>query len=191
MEPLPPDAEVVLDEAAIAALVDRLGREIAAARGGRPVVAVPVLTGALFFATDLVRAYRRHGGAVTAIHPVSVSSYRNSTRPEGPPVVAGCPPRAAIEGRDVLLLDTIVDSGATVEALERAFTALGAAEVLVACLLDKVAARRRPVAPRFRGAEAPDLFLVGYGLDAEGRFRDWPHVSALRHRPDGPVGSPR
>lgn len=190
MEPPPPDAEVVLDEAAIAALVDRLGREIAHERAGRPVVAVPVLTGALFFATDLVRALRRHGGLVAAIHPVSASSYRDATRPVGPPVVVGCPPRAAIEGRAVLLLDTIVDSGATVEALEAEFRALGAAEVLVACLLDKAAARRRPIAPRFRGVEAPDRFLVGYGLDVAGRFRDWPHVSALRTRPIGPVGSP-
>jgi len=189
VEPLPPGADVVLDETAIAALVERLGWEIAAARDGRPVVAVPVLTAAIYFATDVLRAYRRHGGAVAAIQPVSVSSYRDATRAEGPPVVVGRPSRASIEGRAVLVLDTIVDSGATVEALEREFIALGATEVLVACLLDKVAARRRPVAPRFRGVEAPDRFLVGYGLDVAGRFRDWPGVAALPTRPVEPVGS--
>jgi hypoxanthine phosphoribosyltransferase len=126
---------------------------------------------------------------VAAIHPVSVSSYRKSTRPEGPPVIVGCPPRASIEGRAILVLDTIVDSGSTFEALAREFEALGAAEVFVACLLDKVAARRRPVVPRFRGVEAPDRFLVGYGLDVAGRLRDWPEVVALPTRPSGPVGS--
>jgi hypoxanthine phosphoribosyltransferase len=188
----PPTAEfdVILDAAAIAALVARLAREIAPAFDGRPVVALPVMTGACFFAPDLLRALVARGTDVEAIRPVSVSSYGAGTTSSGAPEVVGLPPRPAIEGRHLLVIDTIVDTGATVEVLGRELAALGAASVRVACLLDKVAGRTRSVVPTWRGIVAPDRFLVGYGLDAAGRYRALPFVGAIRGRDRDPTFAP-
>ena len=179
--------DVILDATTIAALVERLAGAIALALGSTPVVAVPVMTGACFFAPDLLRALVARGADIEAIRPVSISSYGAGTTSSGVPVVVGLPPRLAIEGRDVLVIDTIVDTGATVELLGRELAALGAASVRVACLLDKVTGRSRPVTPTWRGVEAPDRFLVGYGLDAAGRFRTLPFVGAIRGRDLGPM----
>lgn len=186
----PTEFDVILDAASIAALVERLAREIAPAFGARPVVAIPVMTGACFFAPDLLRALVAHGTEIEAIRPVSVSSYGAGTASSGAPVVVGLPPRPAIEGRQVLVLDTIVDTGATVEVLGRELAVLGPAVVRVACLIDKVAGRTRPVSPTWRGIEAPDRFLVGYGLDAAGRHRALPFVGAIRGRDRDPTAAP-
>ena len=170
--------DVILDAAAITALVERLAGEVALAFGGRPIVAVPVMTGAVFFAPDLLRALAARGADIEAIRPVSVSSYGTGTTSSGAPVVVGLPPRPAIEGRDVLVIDTIVETGATVALLLRELTGMGAASVRVAALLQKGEAR--PIA--FLGIKAPDRFLVGYGLDAAGRYRTLPFVGAIRER---------
>lgn len=184
----PPTAEfdVILDAAAIAALVECLAREIAPTFARESVVAIPVMTGACFFAPDLLRALVTHGIDVEAIRPVSVSSYGAGTTSSGSPMVVELPSRPAIEGRHVLVIDTIVDTGATVEVLGRELASLGAASVRVACLLDKVAGRTRPIAPTWRAIEAPDRFLVGYGLDAAGRYRALPFVAAIRGRDSRP-----
>jgi len=191
-----PDAtalDVILDAAAIAAHVDRIAAEIAATTRDRPLVAMPVLFGALFFGPDLVRRLLARGVEVADVVPVTVSSYgaspaADATVSSGEPLVRGLPRRPSIEGRDVLVIDTIVDTGATIERLAHDLSALGATSVRTACLLDKVARRARPVAPTWRGITAPDRFLVGYGLDLSGRWRGLPVVGAIGVRDPSPTG---
>jgi hypoxanthine phosphoribosyltransferase len=177
-EPAEPRPEPVASAAQIAAAVERIAHDVATSLAGRRVVAVPVLNGALFFSADLLRALAGRleiEGYASAV----VSSYGDGR--EAGTLRIGCfPERAALEERTVLVIDTVVDTGGTIEAARREALARGAREVVVACLVDKPARRRSGVAsPEWRGLDGPDRFLVGYGLDARGRWRTLPWLGAL------------
>ena len=171
--------EVLYDASAIAAAVGRLAREVARDLEGREALAVPVLNGGLFFAADLLRALSG-SSAVTTVASAVASSHADGVSPAGPLSIAAFPAATLVRGRTVLLVDTVVDSGVTAHALERAARERGAADVRLVCLADKRARRRAPIAPHWSEFEAPDRFLVGYGLDVEGRFRALPYLAALR-----------
>ena len=171
--------EVLYDARAIAAAVERLAGEVARELEGREALAVPVMNGGLFFAADLLRALAGSTAVATVASAVA-SSHADGASPAGPLTIAAFPAASLVEGRTVLLVDTVVDSGATAHALERAARERGAVDVRLVCLADKPARRRAPIAPHWSGFSAPDRFLVGYGLDVEGRFRALPYLAALR-----------
>jgi hypoxanthine phosphoribosyltransferase len=116
---------------------------------------------------------------VEAVASARIASYGDGTSPAGPPRVVAFPSRAVLEGRTVLLVDTVVDTGRTAAAAAHAAREAGAARVVLACLADKTARRTESTTPDWRGFEAPDRFLVGYGLDAAGRWRCLPYLAAL------------
>lgn len=137
-----------------------------------------VLSGSMIFAADLVRCLR----LPVRIEAVSVCSYPDgATESCGPRIELS--PRAGLAGRDVLIVDDILDSGRTLRALSRAVKATGPASIKTCVLLRKV----RPgindtVQPDFVGFEVADEFVVGYGMDFNNLYRNLPDICVLaRH----------
>ncbi len=183
-----PDIQRVLySEQHIALALDRVAGEIqrALAPGGRAqaqrseedpgFTLVAVLKGACVFAADLLR--RLDGPVELAF--VAASSYRDGTT-SGTLHLDLFPSQAEIQGRRLLLVDDILDTGRTLQALRRELLARGAIEVRTCAFLDKPARRCVDLEADFRCFEVEDLFVVGYGLDFAGRYRNLPYVGELR-----------
>ncbi|MSR28644.1 MAG: hypoxanthine phosphoribosyltransferase [Phycisphaerales bacterium] len=165
---------VLVDEEAIARRVRELGALLASDfNDGRDIVLIPVLTGAIVFAADLMRAIPTR----VKISMVSVSSYGAATTSQGA-VRAGSLP-SGLAGKHVVIVDEILDSGATVQLLRREIGSLGAASLRVCVLLRKQ--RRQALATQCEmvGFDIPDVFVVGYGLDFNDEFRNMPFVGVL------------
>ena len=168
--------EVLFDEQAIRTRVRALADEIAAAGFTEPLV-VPVLTGSFLFAADLIRAL--HGAAVTPeIDFISLSSYGQGTEPGGRIDILR-DLKAEPAGRDVLIVDDILDTGRTLAFVRDLLAARGARRVAACVLLDKQARRTVPVEAEYVGFDCPDIFVVGYGMDLAHRFRELPFVGRI------------
>ena len=176
MERVPP----LISAESIAARVRELAGEIVAARRADPgdgFVVLVMLKGAFVFAADLVRALDE-AGAAPPIDFMSVSSYGSGAESSGA-VVLETKPRLEVAGKEVLLVDDILDTGRSLEAVSRWLREEGAARVRSCVLLDKPARRVVEIDADFRGFEVPDRFLVGYGLDHDERWRHLPYVGTL------------
>jgi hypoxanthine phosphoribosyltransferase len=141
---------------------------------GRPLTIVGVLTGSLMFLSDLVRQL----DVPLRIGFIQASSYRGAATKPG---VLHIDPeiRADVQGRHVLLLDDILDTGQTLRHLMAHLAELKPASVKVAVLLRKKGRQRHPVEADFIGFEIPDEFVVGYGLDFNDEYRQLPYVAIL------------
>jgi len=171
-----PDIDRVLHtEAQIQARIADLAREISVRLGPGPLTVVGVLNGAVVFVADLIR----HLDVPLELAFVSASSYRNGTT-SGELELDFLPRPAAIVGRRVLLVDDILDTGRTMSALVREFRRRGAAEVHTCVLLDKPSRRVVDVGRAFVGFSIEDAFVVGYGLDFAGLYRNLPYIGVLR-----------
>jgi hypoxanthine phosphoribosyltransferase len=170
MDPVPE----LISASRIAERVEELAGEIAGADGADGLHVVVVLNGAFVFAADLLRAFDRRG-ARPGVDFLAVSSYGDGTESSGD-VQFRCPPKCPVEGRDVLLLDDILDTGRSLGVVKRWLERHGAARVRTCVLLDKPARRVAEMEVDFRGFEVPDRFLVGYGLDHAERYRHLPYV---------------
>lgn len=159
----------------IQAGLQRLSREIEASYAGAEFTAVGVLKGAVVFMADLVRNLN----TTVEMAFVGASSYGAGTV-SGELKLNFFPHEGEIKGRRVLLLDDILDTGKTMSALKREFLERGAAEVKTCVFLDKPARRAVELEADFRCFEVEDLFVVGYGLDYAGRYRNLPYVGALK-----------
>lgn len=167
--------EVLIDEAEIAAALDRLAAEVSAAYAGRDLLIVGVLKGAVFAVTDLLRRLT----IPAKIDFMAVSSYGSSTSSSG--VVRILKDLDTnIEGRDVLIVEDIVDSGLTLNYLMKNLSSRKPASVAVLTMLTKPSRREVNVKVQFVGFEVPDVFVVGYGLDYDEDFRGIPQVMALK-----------
>ena len=136
---------------------------------------IPVLEGSFVFAADLVRSLDLR----LKLAFVKVESYRGGVVP-GDLTLKFAPEREEIEGRRVLLVDDILDTGRTLHHLRSEFEALGAARVSTCVLLDKPSRRRVSIEADYRVFEVPDDFVVGYGLDRAGAYRNLPYVGVLK-----------
>jgi hypoxanthine phosphoribosyltransferase len=159
---------------ALAARVVELGREVARDYAGRTPVLVGVLKGAVVFLADLMRAI---DGPVECDF-IAVSSYGESTRSSGI-VRLTKDLSASIEGRDVLVVEDIVDTGRTLAYLLRNLQTRQPRSLRVCTLLDKPSRRAVPVTLDYVGIAVPDRFVVGYGLDHAGLHRNLPYVAVL------------
>lgn len=166
---------VLLDEAAIARRLDTLASELTAFYRGKPLVVVVLMKGSYLFAADLLRRL----DLPLEVEFLRVSSY------EG--VVSSGEIRfqetslPAINGRHLLLLDDILDTGATLQAVRRHFEATTQAESIRSCvLLHKQTPRHNGTLADHVGFEIPDLFVVGYGLDYCEKYRHLPVIGVLR-----------
>jgi hypoxanthine phosphoribosyltransferase len=172
---VPPGIQRVLIPAGdLTARVDELGRQIRGDYAGRTPILVGVLKGAVVFLSDLMRAI----DAPCECDFIAVSSYGASTRSSGI-VELTKDLSVSIEGRDVLIVEDIVDTGRTLAYLIRNLETRQPRSLLVCALLDKASRREVPVSLDYVGFTIPDEFVVGYGLDFAGLHRNLPHVAVL------------
>jgi hypoxanthine phosphoribosyltransferase len=154
--------------------VRELGVEISRDYESRNLVLVGVLKGAVFFLSDLMR----HIEIPCEVDFMAVASYGSATVSSG--VVRILKDLdSAIEGRDVLIVEDIVDSGLTLQYLLRSLGARNPATLEVCALLTKPERRKVELPTRYVGFEIPNRFAIGYGLDHEERYRNLPYVAAL------------
>jgi hypoxanthine phosphoribosyltransferase len=154
--------------------VRQLGAEISRDYADKDLLLIGVLKGAVFFLADLMREIE----APCEVDFMAVASYGSATESSG--VVRILKDLdTPIEGRDVLIVEDIVDSGLTLQYLLRTLEARGPASLEVCALLTKPERRRVDLPTRYIGFEIPDKFAIGYGLDHAERYRNLPYVAAL------------
>ena len=170
----PDVGEILVQPDELARRVRELGGEISRDYAGRELLLICVLKGAVFFLSDLMRSL----DVPCEVDFMAVASYGSATESSG--VVRILKDLdAAIEGRDVLIVEDIVDSGLTLQYLLRNLGGRGPRSLEVCALLTKPERRRVELSPRYVGFEIPDRFVVGYGLDHAERFRNLPYVAVL------------
>jgi hypoxanthine phosphoribosyltransferase len=175
-------SEVLIDEVRLRARVAELGEEISADYAGRELLLIGVLKGAVFFMADLMR----HLTVTCEVDFMAISSYGASTDSSG--VVRILKDLDInIDGRDVLVVEDIIDSGLTLSYLIRNLEAREPASLAVCALLTKPDRREIDVPVRYVGFEIPNRFVIGYGLDFAERYRNLPYVGVLHPDliPDG------
>ena len=161
---------------AIERRIDELAAAIAAAVPP-DVTVVGLLKGSFMFAADLIRALDRHG-LKPHVEFLQVSSYGLETESSGKVKVIGGMPETA-EGRDILLVDDIQDTGRTLAFTAELLKAHGARRIWSAALLDKPSRRVVPFEVEFIGFEIEDVFVVGYGIDYAERYRHLPYIGRV------------
>ena len=171
-----PNLEVLLSEQLIQDRVKVLGARITSDYAGRNPLLIGVLKGACFFLTDLLRAIDTRVG----IEFMAISSYGASTRTSGEVRILK-DLDVPVEGRDLIVVEDIVDTGLTLSYLLRNLKSRGAASVKLVALLDKYERREREVEIDYLGFQIPDHFVVGYGLDYAERYRNLPFIAVLKN----------
>ncbi|HTZ54611.1 MAG TPA: hypoxanthine phosphoribosyltransferase [Candidatus Acidoferrum sp.] len=155
--------EVLFDAPAIAERVGELGEEISRDYEGRVPVLIGVLNAAATFLADLTRAVKIpcefDAIAVTKFSSVEGIRFLKDTS-------------ASIEGRHVILVDDTIDTGMTLQYVFKSLAARSPASLAVCTLLDRPARRIADIEVKYRGFEIPDVYVVGYGLDYRGRYRE-------------------
>jgi hypoxanthine phosphoribosyltransferase len=166
---------VLFDESRIRARVREVGSQITRDTAGKDLVLLALLKGGAIFLSDLMRAVDRpievdfawvssYGGGTTSSREVQLKVF----------------PDQDLSGKTVVIVDDILDTGHTLAAVTRKLRELGAIEVLSCVLLDKPARREVAIAASYRGFEIENQFVVGYGLDYDGRYRNLPYIGVLR-----------
>lgn len=171
-----PTVSIRFSAAEIANRVDEMAKELAGKLAPDTLV-VSVLKGSFVFAADLIRALSRTG-ADWSMDFLTLSSYGTATETTGSVKVV----RDIVDdvrGRDVLLVDDILESGYTLSFAKNLLLERGAKRVSICTLLDKPAKRRTQLQADFVGFQAGDEFLVGYGLDWAHRFRGLPYIGVV------------
>lgn len=171
---------VLFDAETIAARNLTLAGEIAAA-GYSNLLVVSVLKGSFVFAADLIRAL--HGaGLAPEVEFIALSSYKTGTTSAGK-VTLVRDVESDVAGRDVLIIDDILESGRTLSFAKKLMKKRGAKRVGVAVLLEKPGKLAQPLKAEHVGFVVPDLFVVGYGMDVGHAFRELPYVGVVEDKP--------
>ncbi|HAV62844.1 MAG TPA: hypoxanthine phosphoribosyltransferase [Verrucomicrobiales bacterium] len=167
-------AAVLVDESSLARRIRSLAREIQREYRGKDLVIVSLLNGTVMFLADLVR----HLNLPLRLDFVGVSSYGAGT--ESRELVFTKELRLDVRGREVLLVDDILDTGNTLWAVLKKLRALKPRRIRTCVLLDKPERRQRKVAADHVGFVIPNEFVVGYGLDYAERYRNLPFIGVLK-----------
>lgn len=181
---LPPH-EILFDEAALAARIRALARDIRREAPSDDLVVVGILQGSVVFVADLARELARLG-MNPRLELVWTSLYEADGRSRPEPLLLRDLPEGpgGPEGRAVLLVDDILDSGRTLAFLRDRIASRRPAWLRTCVLLDKPSGRSEPVEADFRGFLAPDAWVFGYGLDTDGEGRALPYLAARSHLRD-------
>ena len=169
--------EVLITPRRLARRVDEVAREIAAAGPGENLVVIGILRGSFIFLADLVRWF-----SLNDLHPridfMIMESYGSGTTAQKEPTVTrDC--TIDLAGADVVVVDDILDTGRTLQKAVAHLRAKGAKTVRTCALLDKPSRRIVPFEADFVGFKIEDAFVVGYGLDYDGRHRELPHIAKV------------
>lgn len=167
---------VLIDEATIRRRVSEMAREIAAAYAetGDGITIVPLMTGSIIFVADLVRQlpFKLRIGLVTVS-----SYYGRSTTSQGATLQGVLP---SLSGQNVLVVDDVLDSGVTLRLVQNVIRQANPRDLKTAVLLRKPGAGPLPEPVDFVGFDIPNEFVVGYGLDFDGLYRNLPQIAVLR-----------
>ncbi len=166
----------LIDEKRIAARVKELGRELSLLCKDGEWTAVSVLKGSFMFFADLIRAI----DADVKTEFLGVSSYGNATQSTGE-VKLTLDLTSAVEGKNVLLVEDIVDSGLTMDYLAKTLRARSPKSIKTCALLFKPGALKVDVKPDYVGFEIGNEFVVGYGLDYQGYYRNLPYIAQVNN----------
>lgn len=167
---------VLFDEETIAERVRAIAARIKAANPENLLV-IAILRGSFIFAADLVRALH-HVGLAPSIEFMQLASYHSGMASSGQITVIKDVDNS-VDGRDVLLIDDILESGRTLAFAKDLMVARGAKRVMTAVLIEKPVRRAVQFEADFVGFTAPDRFLVGYGMDVAHKFRELPYVGMI------------
>ena len=170
-----PNLEVLLSAEQIQSRIRELGAEIARDYAGRNPLLITVLKGACTFLSDLMRAADIQLG----VEFIAISSYGSAMRTSGEVRILK-DLDVAVEGRHILVVEDIVDTGLTLNYLLANLKSRGAASVKLAALLDKHERREKEVPIDYLGFQIPDEFVVGYGLDFAERYRNLPFIAVVK-----------
>ena len=167
--------KVLLSEEEIKARVQEMGDQLYEVFKDKNPMFVGVLNGCFIFMADLVRAAQLK----SELEFIGVSSYKNATKSSGVVQITRDLQRD-ISGRDIIIVEDILDSGNTLAFLKNYLMTKGAASITIATLLDKPARREKPITADYAGFVVPDEFVVGYGLDYCQQYRNMPYIGVLK-----------
>lgn len=167
--------EVLFSEEEIAEIVRNMGRQISEDYKGKNLFLVSVLKGSLPFMADLMRQIT----IPCTIDFLAVSSYGKDTKTSGEVRVIK-DLDASLEGKDLLIVEDILDSGVTLSYLLKMLSARNPASIRLCTLLDKPERRRVDIHADYVGTSVPDEFIVGYGLDYAEEYRNLPYIGVLK-----------
>jgi hypoxanthine phosphoribosyltransferase len=165
---------VLISQAQIRARVRQLGKSLTRHYRGKRPIFLGVMNGALFFLTDLVRAVDLDDIEISTLGLASYAGTQSTGKILGLDAIAD-----SFKGRNVLIVDDILDTGRTLSALVARLKKLGAADVKICVLLEKRGKLEVPVIADWVGFKIADHFVVGYGLDYEGKYRGLRQVRVL------------
>jgi len=180
-----PNLEVLIPTEKIKDRISELGAEIARDYAGRNPLLIAVLKGACLFLSDLMRA----ADIPLNVEFIAISSYGAEMRTSGEVRILK-DLDVAIEGRHILVVEDIVDTGLTLSYLLANLKSRGAESVKLAALLDKFERREKEVPIDYLGFKIPDKFVVGYGLDFAERYRNLPFIAVLKNPQEAQLGLP-
>lgn len=171
-----PNLDVLYSAEQIAARIAELGKQITHDYAGRDLVLVSVLKGSCVFLADLMRVI----DLKLTIDFMSVSSYKDGTRSTGDVEILKDLSNS-IRGKDVLVVEDIIDTGLTLSRLLEILSSRGATSIKLASFLDKPEPRiKTELSIDYTGFVVPNEFVVGYGLDAAGRYRNLPFIAVVK-----------
>jgi len=168
--------DIFLGEKEIKEKVEELGRKITEDFKGEDILLVGVLKGSWIFLADLVREI----GTNVEISFISVSSYAGKKTVSSGVVRLLCDIDRPLDGRNVILVEDIVDTGLTLSYLRKLLYVRNPSTIKICTLLDKPSRRLADINPDYAGFEIPDEFVVGYGLDYDGQYRNLKNVCKLK-----------
>lgn len=169
-------SKVLIDEPTLQARIRELGAQITRDYAGKRLVVVGVLKGSVIFLADLLRAIGPEVDVETDF--VAVSSYAGTASTGAVRTLLDL--RQSPEGKDLLLIEDIVDTGLTLTSLTETLRAHRPRSLEVCTLLDKTECRKVPFQPKYTGFKIPNEFVVGFGLDYDERYRQLPCVGVLK-----------
>lgn len=173
---IPDTSKILITSDEISKMVSRVADEINRDYGDRPLLLVPILTGAFIFAADLVR----HLKMPVEIDFMQAASYQGQTSTGELKILKDL--KTDVKGRDVLIVEDVIDTGRTLSLLRDMLVGRGAGSVKICTAFDKPSGRVVDLTPDYDGIVVPDEFIVGYGLDLDGKFRDFGDIRVVRDK---------
>lgn len=181
--PAQPDLTRILYSAAqIQQRVSEMAREIAADYGHEEFLAVSIMKGSFVFTADLIR-YLFAQNAFPVLDFITLSSYGSETSSRGSISILNTELTLPVTGKRVLIIDDILDTGLTLQTACHLLYERGATDVQTCVLLDKPSRRSVPIEANYCGFQIENVFIIGYGLDYNNRYRHLPHLTTLTPPP--------